>query len=167
MTEANRYSYKYYLEWIFPRFISHSKQELTALLISLQQEFEKGLTQNKLSLNRTMGSAYIGKLEHIILPKLIRQQAHNIDNYKSDLWHVFMIATWSSWHLDKITQSSSGIWHWKTDWDDQPYGNSNAYLNSDDTVQNEVYTNQPSYDRTVDLQRSTYTSDKLGTDIDI
>lgn len=161
--ERNKFSYKHFVEWIFPQIESG---ELS--LISLQDEFEKGFNTYKHVIEQKMTSAYTSKLQHIILPKLIRQNGHKIHKYRTDIWHTWIIACWSLHHINNMQQSQSGIWYYKLDWEDnEPYGNSNAYLNSDDAVQNEVYTNQPSYDRTVDLQRITYTSDKLGTDIDI
>lgn len=127
MTEANKYSYKSFKEYIFPRIISELSLE------EFYKQYEKGLNAYKPLLDKTMGSAYTSKLQHIIFPKLIRQNGHNISNYLDDMWHAWIIATWSVYGIQKIQQASNGTWHWKIDFDEDHYGNSNAYLNSNDT----------------------------------
>ena len=127
MTEANknRYSYKYFRDWIFPKF-----HEID--LTSLSHEFETKYKQNKQVLDDTMGSGYLLKLQYIILPKLIRQNGHKLSNYRDDMWHVWIVTTWSLWHLTQLQCAKNGVWYWKIDWDDDEYGNSNAYINSND-----------------------------------
>ena len=127
MTKANRYSYAYFKEWIFPKFHQIDLKDLSIA-------FEKGYNSNREHLDNTMGSAYLLKLQHIILPKLIRQNGHKLSNYLNDMWHVWMVATWDSYKLKDIKQQHAGIWHYKIEqWEDiEQYGNSNAYISSKD-----------------------------------
>jgi len=128
---GKKYSYKTFRDDILPKFISDPK--LVPMLKELESLLEQKLIQHSDTLYTKFGSAYCQKLLHIILPKMIRQEAHNYKKYVGDLWHIWMIATWEPKQLEQIQyDEQGGLFHWRLDWQDEQYGNTNSYTDAKD-----------------------------------